>query len=56
MASSPDTPEPHRFWIVRFGWTVPLLCGALVGVAFRLLFSGTPRREDQREQASGEMK
>ena len=42
MASSPDTPEPHRFWIVRFGWTVPLICGALVGVAFRLFFSGTP--------------
>jgi hypothetical protein len=42
MASSPDTPEPHRFWIVQFGWTVPLLCGALVGVAFRLFFSGTP--------------
>jgi hypothetical protein len=41
MASSPDTPEPHRFWIVRFGWTVPLICGALVGVAFRLFFSGT---------------
>src|SRR5260221_5388489 len=42
MASSPDPPEPHRFWIVRFGWTVPLICGALVGVAFRLFFSGTP--------------
>jgi hypothetical protein len=42
MASSPDTPEPHRFWIVRFGWTVPLICGALVGVAFRLFFSGRP--------------
>jgi hypothetical protein len=42
MASSPDTPEPHRFWIVRFGWNVPLICGALVGVAFRLFFSGTP--------------
>jgi hypothetical protein len=38
MASSPETPEPHRFWIVRFGWTVPLICGALVGVAFRLFF------------------
>ena len=42
MASSPDTPEPRRFWIVRFGWAVPLVCGALVGVAFRLFFSGTP--------------
>ena len=42
MASSPDTPEPHRFWIDRFGWTVPLICGALVGVALRLFFSGTP--------------
>jgi hypothetical protein len=42
MASSPDTLEPHRFWIVRFGWTVPLICGALVGVTLRLFFSGTP--------------
>jgi hypothetical protein len=42
MASSPDTLEPHRFWIVRFGWAVPLICGALVGVALRLFFSGTP--------------
>jgi hypothetical protein len=42
VASSPDTPEPHRFWIVRFGWTVPLICGALVGVSLRLFFSGTP--------------
>ena len=44
MASSPDTLEPHRFWIVRFGWAVPLICGALVGVALRLFFSGTPRQ------------
>jgi hypothetical protein len=42
MASSPDTLEPHRFWIVQFGWTVPLICGALVGVTLRLFFSGTP--------------
>jgi hypothetical protein len=42
MASSPDTPEPHRFWIVRFGWSVPLICGAIVGIALRLFFSGTP--------------
>jgi hypothetical protein len=42
MASPPDTPEPRRFWIVRFGWTVPLICGAIVGVALRLFFSGTP--------------
>jgi hypothetical protein len=42
MASSPNTLEPHRFWIVRFGWAVPLICGALVGVALRLFFSGTP--------------
>jgi hypothetical protein len=42
MASSPDTLEPHRFWIVRFGWTVPLISGALVGVTLRLFFSGTP--------------
>ena len=42
MASSPDTQETRRFWIIRFGWTVPLICGALVGVAFRLFFSGTP--------------
>jgi hypothetical protein len=33
MASSPDTPEPHRFWIVRFGWSLPLICGAIVGIA-----------------------
>ncbi|HUK01499.1 MAG TPA: hypothetical protein VLW26_04395 [Steroidobacteraceae bacterium] len=42
MASPPDTPEPRRFWIVRFGWTVPLICGAIVGVALRLFFSATP--------------
>lgn len=42
MASPPDTTEPPRFWIVRFGWTVPLICGAIVGVALRLFFSGTP--------------
>ena len=41
MASSPDT-QPQRFWIDRFGWTVPLICGAIVGIALRLFFSGTP--------------
>ena len=52
MASSPDTPEPHRFWIVRFGWIVPLICGALVGVALRLFFSGTPGKPYQAMMSS----
>jgi hypothetical protein len=42
MASSPDTQETRRFWVTRFGWTMPLLCGAVAGVALRLFFSGTP--------------
>lgn len=42
VASSPDSREPKRFWIVLFGWSVPLVSGALVGVALRLFFSGTP--------------
>ena len=52
MASSPDTPEPHRFWTVRFGWIVPLICGALVGVALRLFFSGTPGKPYQAMMSS----
>src|SRR5258707_4706649 len=42
MASSPDTPEPHRFWIVRFGGPVPFRGAAFDGVSSRLFFSGTP--------------
>ena len=42
MALSPDTQETRRFWVTRFGWTIPLLCGAMVGVDLRLFFSGTP--------------
>ena len=42
MASSPSSAGPHRFWVVRFGWAVPLACGALVGIALRLFFSGSP--------------
>lgn len=42
MASSPDMQEHRRFWITRFGWAVPLICGAVAGVVLRLFFSGTP--------------
>src|ERR1700678_2937620 len=42
MASSPSSAGPHRFWVVRFGWAVPLACGALAGIALRLFFSGSP--------------
>ena len=42
MASSTDRLEPRRFWIVRYGWAMPLACGALVGIAMRLLYSGAP--------------
>src|ERR1700674_1804027 len=42
MALSPSSAGPHRFWVARFGWAVPLACGALVGIALRLFFSGSP--------------
>lgn len=41
MSSSPE-PQAGRLGIDRLGWAVPLACGALVGIAMRLLYSGKP--------------
>jgi hypothetical protein len=42
MASPPDHSSPRQAWLNRMGWAVPLVCGALVGIAMRLLFHGKP--------------
>jgi hypothetical protein len=42
MSSSPDPPTTRRPWIERLAWAIPLACGALVGIAMRLLYSGRP--------------
>jgi len=42
MISPPDTPAPRNSWIERSGWTVPLVCGALVGIALRAIYFGKP--------------
>src|ERR1700691_3531821 len=42
MGSSTSSAGPHRFWVVRLWSAVPLACAALVGIALRLFFSGTP--------------
>jgi hypothetical protein len=42
MSSQPDSSQPRRSWIDLIGWPVPLVCGALVGIAMRLLYWGKP--------------
>jgi hypothetical protein len=42
MTSPPDSSRQLRAWIDRLGWTAPLLCGALVGIAIRILYWGKP--------------
>jgi hypothetical protein len=42
MNSLPEPRTPRRPWIDRLGWAVPLACGALVGIAMRLLYSDKP--------------
>jgi len=42
MAAPPDSSSSLRAWIDRLGWTVPLMCGALVGLGIRLLCWGKP--------------
>ena len=42
MASSPDPPQTPRSLANRIAWASPLVCGALVGIAMRLLYSGKP--------------
>jgi len=42
MATPPDSSSSLRAWIDRLGWTVPLVCGALVGIGIRLLYWGKP--------------
>jgi len=42
MNSLPEPQTPRRPWIDRLSWAVPLACGALVGIAMRLLYSGKP--------------
>jgi hypothetical protein len=39
VMASPDPQPGAPFWVVRFGWLVPLACGALVGIVLRLVFS-----------------
>lgn len=41
MASPPDS-SAREAWVDRMGWTVPLVCGALVGIGMRILFWGKP--------------
>ena len=42
MGSPSESSAPPRSWLDRFGWAIPLGCGAMVGIALRLFFSGTP--------------
>jgi hypothetical protein len=42
MSSQLDAAPPRRAWIVRNGWIVPLVSGALVGILMRLLYRGAP--------------
>lgn len=42
MSAPADSPPNGRSWIDRAGWYVPVICGALVGIAMRLLYSGSP--------------
>jgi hypothetical protein len=40
--ASREPLAPRQAWIDRMGWAVPLVCGALVGIAMRLVFWGRP--------------
>lgn len=42
MVTPPEYSSSLRAWIGRTGWTVPLVCGAVVGIAMRLLYGGKP--------------
>lgn len=42
MTSSPDHPQAPSSWDQRIAWASPLVCGALAGIALRLLYSGKP--------------